>query len=66
MEKKADWPGAAAELKRSLELNPTHAPAHFQLARAYDKLGQRDLAQAERAEHQRLTAAETGAAEKQP
>jgi len=35
MEKKADWPGAAAELKRSLELNPTHAPAHFQLARAY-------------------------------
>jgi tetratricopeptide (TPR) repeat protein len=62
--KKGDWRTAAVELKRSIELNPKHAPAHFQLARAYDKLGQRELAQTERAEHERLTAAETGVGEK--
>jgi len=55
-----EWQAAAVELARSVELNPKDAPAHFQLARVYDKLGKPDLAQAERAEHQRLTAAETG------
>jgi len=55
-----EWPAAAAELARSVELNPSNAPAHFQLARVYDRLGKPDQAQAERAEHQRLTAAETG------
>ncbi len=55
-----EWQAAAAELARSVVLNPKNAPAHFQLARVYDKLGKPDLAQAERAEHQRLTAAETG------
>ena len=55
-----EWPAAAVELARSVELNPKNAPAHFQLARVYDRLGKPDLAQAERAEHQRLTAAETG------
>jgi len=55
------WEAAAAELTRSIELNPKHAAAHFQLARAYEKLGKPELAQAERAEHQRLTAAETDA-----
>ena len=55
-----EWQAAAAELARSVELNPKNTPAHFQLARAYDRLGKPDLAQAERAEHQRLTAAETG------
>ncbi len=58
--RRREWPAAAAELARSVELNPTNAPAHFQLARVYDKLGKPDLAQAERAEHQRLTAVETG------
>jgi predicted Zn-dependent protease len=52
---------AAAELSRSIELNPKVAAAHFQLARAYEKLGDPERARAERAEHQRLTAAETGA-----
>ena len=55
-----EWPAAGAELARSVELNPKNAPAHFQLARVYDRLGKPDQAQAERAEHQRLTAAETG------
>jgi predicted Zn-dependent protease len=59
--KNRDWKQAAAELSRSIELNPKVAVAHFQLARAYDKLGDPERARAERAEHQRLTAAETGA-----
>jgi tetratricopeptide (TPR) repeat protein len=59
--KNRQWKPAAAELSRSIELNPKVAAAHFQLARAYDKLGDPERARAERAEHQRLTAAETGA-----
>ena len=55
------WEDAAAELTRGIELNPKHAAAHFQLARVYEKLGKAELAEAERAEHQRLTAAETNA-----
>ena len=55
------WEDAATELKRGIELNPKHAAAHFQLARVYEKLGKPELAQAERAEHERLTAAETNA-----
>ncbi len=59
--KSRDWKQVAAELSRSIELNPNVAAAHFQLARAYEKLGDSERAKAERAEHQRLTAAETGA-----
>jgi len=59
--KNREWKQAAAELSRSIELNPTVAAAHFQLARAYEKLGDPERARAERAEHERLTAAETGA-----
>jgi len=59
--KNRQWADAAAELKRGIELNPKHAAAHFQLARVYEKLGKPELAQAERAEHERLTAAETNA-----
>lgn len=59
--KNRQWKQAAAELSRSIELNPKVAAAHFQLARAYDKLGDAERARAERGEHERLTAAETGA-----
>jgi tetratricopeptide (TPR) repeat protein len=59
--KKREWKAAAAELSRSIELNPKAAAAHFQLARAYEKLGDPERAEVERAEHQRLTAGETGA-----
>jgi tetratricopeptide (TPR) repeat protein len=62
--RKREWQTAASELSRGIELNPKNAPAHFQLARVYDKLGRAELAQAERAEHQRLTAAETGVGDK--
>lgn len=64
--KNREWKQAAAELSRSIELNPRVAAAHFQLARAYDKLGDSERARAERAEHQRLTAAETGAGQNLP
>jgi len=59
--KNREWKQAAAELSRSIELNPNVAAAHFHLARAYDKLGDPERARAERTEHERLTAAETGA-----
>jgi tetratricopeptide (TPR) repeat protein len=58
--KKKAWNESAAELSHSIELNPNFAAAHFQLARAYEKLGDSEKARLERAEHQRLTAAETG------
>jgi predicted Zn-dependent protease len=64
--KNRDWKNAAAELSRSIALNPKFAAAHFQLARAYDKLGDTEHARAERAEHQRLTAAETGSGPNPP
>jgi predicted Zn-dependent protease len=64
--KNREWKQAAAELTRSIELNPKVAAAHFQLARACDKLGDRERARAERAEHERLTAAETGAGQALP
>jgi predicted Zn-dependent protease len=63
LETRRAWKEAADELSRSIELNPKAAASHFQLARAYEKLGQTDLARVEREEHQRLTAAETGAGE---
>ncbi|HTP35710.1 MAG TPA: tetratricopeptide repeat protein [Candidatus Acidoferrales bacterium] len=64
--KKREWGQAAAELSRSIELNPRVAAAHFHLARACDKLGDPERAQAERAEHKRLTAEETGAGPELP
>jgi len=56
------WQDAAGELKRSIELNGNEPRAHFQLARAYERLGEKDKALAERAIHERLTASETNAA----
>ena len=64
--KNREWKQAAAELSRSIQLNPKVAAAHFQLARAYDKLGDPERARAERAEHARLTAAETGVGPSMP
>jgi predicted Zn-dependent protease len=58
--KNGEWKEASAELERSIALKPEFAAAHFQLARAYEKLGDPERALAERAEHQRLTASETG------
>ncbi len=52
------YPESARALSRSVELNPRNAVAHYQLARVYQRLGKPDLAQAERAEYERLKSAE--------
>jgi len=49
------------ELARSIALNPGQTRAHYELARVYLRMGKPDQARAERAEYERLKAAETGA-----
>ena len=46
---------AAAELKKSIDLNAKEAMPHYHLARVYDRLGDPEAAKAERAIHQQLT-----------
>jgi tetratricopeptide (TPR) repeat protein len=57
----SQWPEAERELTRSISLNPGQTKAHYELARVYLRMGKPDQARAERAEYQRLKAAETGA-----
>lgn len=52
---KHEYQAAAAELTRSIELDPKQAMTHYHLARVYDRLGEPDRAQAEREIHKRLT-----------
>ena len=54
LEGKRVWQGAAAELRRSAELNASQAMPHYHLARVYDRLGEGEKAQAERALHETL------------
>jgi tetratricopeptide (TPR) repeat protein len=54
LEGKRDWRGAAAELQRSAELNASQAMPHYHLARVYERLGDAEKAQAERALHETL------------
>jgi Flp pilus assembly protein TadD len=46
---------SAAELTRSIELDPKQPMPHYHLARVYDRLGQPELAKTEREVHERLT-----------
>jgi len=55
LESKRDWPGALTELKRSAELAEKQAMPHYHLARVYDRLGDEEKANAERAIHDKLT-----------
>lgn len=55
LEAKRDWTGAAAELRRSAELDVKQAMPHYHLARVYDRLGEAERAKAERELHQKLT-----------
>lgn len=55
LERKRDWAHAAQELARAAELNPKSPAVHYQLARAYDRLGKTEDAKAEHALHERLT-----------
>jgi tetratricopeptide (TPR) repeat protein len=57
LERKRDYAAAAAELERSVALDSRQPGAHFHLARVYDKLGRKQDAARERAEHQRLSEA---------
>jgi tetratricopeptide (TPR) repeat protein len=59
--RRGSWQESARELSRSIRLNPRDASAHYHLARAYLRLGKPELAQAERAEYQRLKDAEDAA-----
>jgi Flp pilus assembly protein TadD len=56
LEGKHDYPGAAKELERSIELDAKQPMPHYHLARMFDRLGQPERAQAEREAHERLTA----------
>jgi tetratricopeptide (TPR) repeat protein len=56
--KKRDYQQAARELERSEQIDPKQAMTHYHLARVYDRLGQRDRAQAERELHKGLTTGE--------
>lgn len=52
---KHEYQPAAAELTRSIELDPKQAMTHYHLARVYDRLGEPEKAKAEREIHQKLT-----------
>jgi tetratricopeptide (TPR) repeat protein len=55
LEREQKYPEAAAQLERSVALNPEDAAAHFRLARVYDRLGRTADAARERAVHERLS-----------
>ena len=64
LEGKRQYEPAAAELKQAIRLNPKAPAPHYRLARICDRLGQTDVAQRERALHEKLTAEERSAMEK--
>ncbi len=51
---KHDYQESAAELMRSIELDPKQAMPHYHLARVYDRLGEPERAKSEREVHERL------------
>lgn len=55
LENARDYPAAAGELKKSIELDGNRPLPHYHLARVYDRTGQSDQARSEREIHARLT-----------
>ncbi len=55
LESKHDFKAAADELRQSIALDPTQAVTHYHLARVYDRLGETELAQAERKRNEELS-----------
>jgi Flp pilus assembly protein TadD len=56
LSKKHQYKEAVAELAAATKLNPNEPMPHYHLARVYDRLGEKDRANAERDIHKRLTA----------
>jgi tetratricopeptide (TPR) repeat protein len=55
LEKQRKFIEAAPELEKSAAINPNEAGVRYHLARVYDRLGESDKAEAQRAVHRRLT-----------
>lgn len=64
LERDGDLGEAIQVLKKTIELNPGHAQAHYALARIYGKLGEREKAIEERKAHHKLVLEEREATEK--
>jgi tetratricopeptide (TPR) repeat protein len=58
LERKGDYPAAAAALERAVKLSPKGTAARFPLARVYDRLGRSREAAEQRALHEKLGEAE--------
>jgi Flp pilus assembly protein TadD len=54
---------AARHLDRAIQLSPKTPALHYLLARVYDRLGKAEAAQAERVQHEKLSAEERTAIE---
>ncbi|MGH9325532.1 MAG: tetratricopeptide repeat protein, partial [Terriglobia bacterium] len=54
-----NYPKAIAELKETLRLDPDHGRAHYVLARIYQRMGQKKLAQAQFAAHNKIITRES-------
>jgi len=63
LEGKKDFSAAARHLERAIQLSPKTPAPHYRLARVYDRVGKTEVAQAERVQHEKLTAEERTAIE---
>jgi tetratricopeptide (TPR) repeat protein len=61
LSKKHLYKEAAAQLEAGIKLNPNEPMPHYHLARVYDRLGEKERADAEREIHKRLMASPTHA-----
>lgn len=55
------YPKAVAEFKETLRLDPDHDRAHYMLARVYQRMGEKKLAQAQFAAHNKIIKHESNA-----
>lgn len=58
LDRKGELKDAAAQLERSIQLNPGGSTAHYRLARVYDRLGRKAEAEQQRVLHEKLSEAE--------
>lgn len=65
LERKRQWSRAALEFERAAELSPKDSAPHYRLSRLYDRMGQAERAKSERVLHEKLSAEETAAMDRQ-